>query len=158
VSGPPYGEAVREIVYRLERQQTRNMRALTAGLLVATVALIVASVVAGGPWWLVAVFTGLFAVVLGIIWYGQVGAFTRLDDAGITACVFTGFRREAAWPDIDQIAIRSGNRDQAIVVGLRDGRHFTLAAPLNSAMFPDPHFMRKFSDIHDAWTSADHPA
>lgn len=149
---------MREFVYRLEGQQTRNMRMLTVGLLVTTVGLDVASATLGGPWWLVSVFTGLFAVVLGVIWFGQVGAFTQVDDRGIKACVFTGFRREAAWPEVDQISIRSGNRDQAIVVGLTSGRHFTLAAPLNSAMFPDPHFMRKFSDIHDVWTAADHAA
>jgi hypothetical protein len=149
---------VREIVYRLDRQQTGKMRTLTVGLLVATVALNVASATIGGPWWLVSVFTGLFTVVLGVIWFGQWGAFTQVDDRGLNACVFTGFRREAAWPEIEDISIRSNNRDQAIVVGLRSGRHFSLGAPLNSAMFPDPHFMRKFSDIHDAWTSADRPA
>jgi hypothetical protein len=149
---------VREIVYRLDAQQTSKMRKLTLGLLAATIVLDVLSATIGGPWWLVSVFTALFTVLFGVIWFGQRGAYTQVDDWGIKACVFTGFHREAAWGEIEDIAIRTRNRDQTIVVGLRSGRTFSLAAPLNTGTFPDAHFTRKFEDIHEAWTSAEHSA
>lgn len=145
---------MREIVYGLEPEQVAKMRWLTLGFLLATVVLDAASVVVGGPWWLVSVFTGIFAVGFGINWLGQRKASTQVDRWGIKARIFTGFYREAPWAEIEEITVRTRNRDEAVLVVLRDGTQFSLAAPINTGMFPDQAFGYKFTAIHEAWESA----
>jgi hypothetical protein len=147
---------VREIVYRLEPPQVTKMRRLALGFLAVTAGLIVASATVGGPWWLVAVFTAIFAVAFGLNWWGQRGVCTRLDDWGIRARIFSGSYREAAWSEIEEVSIRArSDRDRAVLIVLRSGTQFSPAAPVDTAMFPDPAFDRKFADIHDAWEYAD---
>ncbi len=142
------------MVYRLEPDQVAKMRWLALGFVLATVVLDAVSVITGGPWWLVSVFTGIFALGFGINWLGQRRASTQVDRWGIKAQIFTGFYREAPWAEIDDVSVRVRNRDEAVLVILRDGSQFSLAAPVNTGMFPDEHFRHKFETIHEAWECA----
>jgi hypothetical protein len=145
---------VRETIYRLEPDQVRRLRWLGLGFLVLTALLIVASVATGGPWWIVSVFSGIFGIWFTVSWLALRGAYTRVDDWGIRVRGFAGSRRETAWAEVDDIAIRRTDRNESIHVDLRSGAALPLAAPVHSTLLPDLAFHRKFEQISEAWLFA----
>jgi hypothetical protein len=146
---------MQEVVYRLMPLQVARLRWLALGFLGLTVVLIAASVVTRGPWWIVAVFTGLFGVWFCVSWLGQRGAFTRVGDSGLRARMYFGRTREVPWAEVEDIAIRRTDRNESVHVELFSGSGFTLVAPVHSTLLPDLAFQRKFYDIQRAWESAD---
>ncbi len=144
---------MRKIVYRLEPRQIGRLRELALGFLTLTLVLDTASLVFGGPWWIVSVFSGIFTIWYAISWLGQRGAYTEIDDWGVRARVFVGTYREAEWTQIEDVVIHRRDRNESVHIQLRAGGGFTLGVPVFSTLLPDLGFQRKFEHIQEAWLS-----
>jgi hypothetical protein len=141
-------------VYRLTPDQVRRLRLLAVGFVGLTVLLVVASAVTGGPWWIVAVFSGIFGIWFTVSWLALRGAYTEVDDWGIRVRGFAGSRREVPWAEVDDIAVRRTDRNESIAVDIRSGGAVPLAAPVHSTLLPDIGFHKKYEQISEAWLLA----
>ena len=138
-----------ELVYRLEPAQLGRMRTAAVVLVPIGIAFAVAAVLWSWPW-APAALPLVFGVGSGVAYLGQRTAVTRVDDWGIRARLIFRVVREAPWEKIAEVTVQPRTSGQVVVVVPRSGTPFSLAAPVHTALFPDPEFDRKVARIRAA--------
>jgi hypothetical protein len=97
------------------------------GVMVFTVALLVAAAVLPPVVLTVAVVAGALAVLGAAIWLGRFGTIVRFDEDGYQVRMLRGAGvRSARWSDVEDSVTTTSAGQDCVVIRLRDGRTTTV--------------------------------